>query len=206
MSMHHHAPAHLSTFEEAVAFHGHRCPGLALGYRAAVLGMTALGPRRSEDEEIVTVVENDACGVDGVQVVTGCTFGKGNLIFHDYGKHVYTFINRTTGDAVRIVTRADFSTGQIDPQFGDLRERARRADATLADQGLYEEHLAGVCTAILTIDPDRIFLITRPVVTPPAEARIYRSRPCDRCGELVAEPKGVHQDGRFLCVPCSRND
>ncbi|ACL15799.1 FmdE family protein [Methanosphaerula palustris] len=206
MSNSHQVTPRLPTFEEAVAFHGHRCPGLALGYRAAVLGMAALGPRRSEDEEIVTVVENDACGVDGVQVVTGCTFGKGNLIFHDYGKHVYTFINRKTGDAVRIVTRVDFSTGQIDPQFGDIRERARRADATPADQVLFEDHLAGVCEAILTIDPARIFLITRPVITPPEEARIYRSRPCDRCGELVAEPKGVHQAGRFLCVPCSRND
>lgn len=205
MSIQQQATEQLPTFDEAIAFHGHRCPGLALGYRAAVLGMTALGPRRSEDEEIVTVVENDACGVDGVQVVTGCTFGKGNLIFHDYGKHVYTFINRKTGDGVRVVTRADFSTGLLDPQFGDLRERARREDATLADLALYEEHLAGVCEAILTIDPDRIFLVTRSVVTPPAEARIFQSRPCDRCGELVAEPKGVDQDGRFLCVPCSRN-
>lgn len=204
MSVLQQATQQLPTFEEAVAFHGHRCPGLALGYRAAVLGMTALGPRRSEDEEIVTVVENDACGVDGVQVVTGCTFGKGNLVFHDYGKHVYTFINRTTGDAVRVVTRADFSTDQIDPQFGELR-RARREGATPAEAALFEEHLAGVCEAILTIDPDRVFLITPSVVTPPAMARIFRSRPCDSCGEMVAEPKGVHLDGRFLCVPCSRN-
>ena len=154
MSTHHHASAHLPTFEEAVAFHGHRCPGLALGYRAAVLGMTTLGPRRSEDEEIVTVVENDACGVDGVQVVTGCTFGKGNLIFHDYGKHVYTFINRTTGDAVRIVTRADFSTGQIDPQFGDAVSDGLGVSGVTSGQSIDpDEHPGDRATVLESTEP-----------------------------------------------------
>jgi len=38
-----------------------------------------LGENRAEDEEIVAVVETDACGADAIQVRTGCTFGKGNF-------------------------------------------------------------------------------------------------------------------------------
>ena len=77
-------------YKDIVRFHGHSCPGLAIGYRMACAGMEALHAIRSEDEEIVAVVENNACGVDALQCVTGCTFGKGNLVFRDHGKQVYT--------------------------------------------------------------------------------------------------------------------
>jgi formylmethanofuran dehydrogenase subunit E len=73
-------------FEEAVKFNGHRCPGLALGYRAAGIAMEELHATRSGDEDLLAIVENDACGVDAIQYVTGCTIGKGNLIFRDFGK------------------------------------------------------------------------------------------------------------------------
>jgi len=90
-------------FEDAVSFHGHVCPGLAMGYRMACAGLDALAETRAPDEEIVAVVENDACGVDALQVLSGCTFGKGNLIFRDYGKSVYTLYSRTSGVGVRVV-------------------------------------------------------------------------------------------------------
>jgi formylmethanofuran dehydrogenase subunit E len=35
-------------------------------------------------------------------MLTGCTFGKGNLIFNDFGKYVYTFMNRESQKAIRI--------------------------------------------------------------------------------------------------------
>ena len=69
------------TYEEIIQFHGHECPGLAIGYRMAIAAMENLESFRAEDEELVAIVENDACGVDALQCVTGCTFGKGNLLF-----------------------------------------------------------------------------------------------------------------------------
>ena len=62
----------------------------------ATAAMETLESFRAEDEELVAIVENDACGVDALQCVTGCTFGKGNLLFHDYGKHVYTIYSRSS--------------------------------------------------------------------------------------------------------------
>ena len=47
-------------------------------------------------EEVVCITENDACGVDAVQVITGCTMGKGNLIYRGTGKMVFSFFNRKT--------------------------------------------------------------------------------------------------------------
>ena len=89
-------------FQEVVKFHGHACPGLAFGFRVTRLALRELGIDRAADEELVAVVENNSCAVDAIQAMAGCTFGKGNLIFNDYGKQVYTFIRRSTGEAVRL--------------------------------------------------------------------------------------------------------
>ena len=55
-------------WERCVAFHGHACGGLAVGYQASLYAMELLGVSgRAQDEELVCVTENDACGVDAVQ-------------------------------------------------------------------------------------------------------------------------------------------
>ena len=90
-------------YKEIISFHGHSCPGLAIGYRMATAAMEELALLRAEDEEIVAIVENDACGVDALQCITGCTFGKGNLIFHDYGKSVFTLYARSSGKGIRVL-------------------------------------------------------------------------------------------------------
>lgn len=91
----------MRTWEDCAQFHGHKCPGLAIGYRAAVLAMEKLGlSEGSQDEELVCISENDACGVDAIQVITGCTAGKGNLIFHMTGKEAYSFYCRKSGKSI----------------------------------------------------------------------------------------------------------
>ncbi|MDI9617076.1 MAG: formylmethanofuran dehydrogenase subunit E family protein, partial [Methanothrix sp.] len=86
--------------KRAIEFHGHMCPGLAIGYRVAKYVKNHY--RRSEDEELVAVVENNSCSVDAIQQMLGCTFGKGNLMFIDNGKQVFTFYHRGDGRAMRI--------------------------------------------------------------------------------------------------------
>ena len=84
-------------FKKCVDFHGHICPGVAIGYRAAKGALNWLKENRSEDEELVAIVETDACSADAVQVLTGCTFGKGNFIYKDHGKQVLSLISRKSG-------------------------------------------------------------------------------------------------------------
>jgi len=110
-----------SDLHEAVRFHGHLCPGLAIGYRAAKIAMERLAAKRAEDEEVIAIVENDSCSADGVQWITGCTFGKGNFFFRDHGKQVFTFALRPTGRAVRIALK------RHDPQGGEQEPEDREA-------------------------------------------------------------------------------
>ncbi len=73
-----------------IAFHGHTCMGVTIGYLAAKLGMQALGEMRAVDEELIVIVETDACCCDAIQVLTGCTFGKGNFFYLDHGKMAFS--------------------------------------------------------------------------------------------------------------------
>ena len=167
-------------YQEIINFHGHECPGLAIGYRMAVAGMKELDSVRSEDEEIVAIVENNACGVDALQCVTGCTFGKGNLIFHDYGKQVYTLYSRKTGVGVRVVFQGDKVPG------------AMRTDRT------------AMARWILDTPAERFLSITRVSIDEPEPARIMKSETCSVCGEAVMESRLCEVNGQRMCVPCSK--
>ena len=95
----------MTAWESCVAFHGHSCGGLTIGYKAALYAIELLDIQFSDDEQIVCVSENDACGVDAIQAILGCSVGKGNLLFRLRGKQAFSFYNRETGKAVRLVLR-----------------------------------------------------------------------------------------------------
>jgi formylmethanofuran dehydrogenase subunit E len=105
-------------WNRAVKFHGHECPGLAIGVRASEIAMELLGVGVSKDEELVCVTENDACGVDGVQVLTGCSMGKGNLIYRGTGKMAFSFFERKSGRKVRLFLK---------PLAGEMSRPERQA-------------------------------------------------------------------------------
>ena len=69
----------MKTWEDCVAFHGHECGGLTIGYKASLYAIELLDIKFSEDEELVCISENDACGVDAIQTMLGCSIKKGNL-------------------------------------------------------------------------------------------------------------------------------
>ena len=185
--------------ERVTAFHGHTCPGLAYGYRVARAALEALGPR-ARDEELVAVVENDSCAVDAIQVLIGCTFGKGNLVFRDHGKQVYTFYNRETGRGVRI--SVDYSP----EESTEDREAWRRfldgdTDPALAQR--IRELKAAKVRAILEAPAHELLEIREAGDEPPPRARIHASIRCDGCGEKVMETRVRERGGRRLCIPCA---
>ena len=95
----------MKDFADVVAFHGHSCGGLALGYKACELAAEKLGLHFSEDEEIVAVTETDSCTVDAIQVLLGCTAGKGNLFVNNWGKTAFSFYRRDNNTSIRLSPR-----------------------------------------------------------------------------------------------------
>lgn len=191
-------------FAEAIAFHGHVCPGLATGYRAAEVALARLCSGRSEDEELVVIAETDACGVDAIQVLTGCTAGKGNLLFKDHGKHAFTFIDRKTGAAVRVAANPSFDVDALDPALAPLRARVMQGLATDAERAAFHERVHHVVDAIMEMPAEELFTVREVDTAIPERARIFRSVPCAKCGEMTAESRVRVEDGRFVCYACSR--
>lgn len=191
----------MKTFEDVVAFHGHACPGLALGYRVGSIAVKELNLSDiSSDEEVVAIVENDSCAVDAIQVMTGCTFGKGNLIFKDYGKQVYTFAKRPSGDSIRI--SIDFNPPEESEEEKALWKRYMNGDRSEEVIKAVHSRKAKKIRAILDAPDDELMKVTRQNIQLPEEARIYPSIRCEICGEKVAEPKARIKDGKIVCIPC----
>ncbi len=182
---------------DAIQFHGHLCPGLALGYRVAKAALRELKAERPQDEELVAIVENDSCAVDAIQFITGCTFGKGNLVFRDYGKHVYTFYNRRSGEGVRV--SEDYGGFERDQRFPGLKKRQEAGEDVTREMQMYKMEKAA---AILQADEKELMTITPVTAPPPHEARIRGSVRCALCGEKFMESRGRIKNGKIVCIPC----
>jgi len=186
-------------FDKVVAFHGHACPGLALGYRVAKYVIEHFSAR-PEDEELVAIVENNSCAVDAIQVLTGCTFGKGNLIFEDYGKQVYTFIKRPSSEAIRVSIH--WEPPPETEEEKDAWSRYMKGDRSEDVIKIVHSRKAKKIKAILEAPEESLFKIQHKIMKPPEEARIYPSIQCALCGEKVMEPKARLKEGKLLCMPC----
>ena len=172
----------MKSYQEAVQFHGHSCPGLAMGFRMTKAALDYFSSERSVDEEMVAIVENDACGTDAVQFLSGCTFGKGNLIFKDYGKMVYTFYHRASGKAVRISRKSDFRTKLSDIQIS-IEERIN----------------------LILTTPEKDTVQIKEINMPePEYSRIFDTVLCEICEESVVESKTRMLDEKTVCIPCAK--
>lgn len=189
--------------DKAIAFHGHWCPGLARGIRAAVWAAEHFGT--AADEEIVTVTETDMCGVDAIQALLGCTFGKGNLIFRDRGKVAFTFFRRNDGKRARIVERyRPTSHGQ---RAAELRDQLSRPDLPPQRRAELEREQADLrqqqIEYLLSAPFEELFRVTEARCPLPAMAQRLPTVLCEQCGEGVMASRIRELGGRKLCIDCA---
>jgi len=189
----------MKKLDEVIKFHGHICPGLALGYRVSEFALRELG-KRSKDEEIVAIVENNSCAVDAVQVMTGCTFGKGNLIFKDYGKQVYTFIKRPSGKAIRI--SIDWTPPPETEKQKEMWQKYMKSDRSKPVLQAVHQRKTKKIESILKTSEKDLFKVKHLKASLPEEAKIYPSVRCERCGEKTMETRLRIKNGKMLCIPC----
>jgi len=190
-------------FPEVVRFHGHVCPGLAMGFRAASLAVCELAMQRAGDDELIAIVENASCAVDAIQAVAGCTAGKGNLILRDYGKQVYTFIRRGDGVALRLAVR--WMPAPDGPEAASAWSRFEQGDRSAEVLQVIAERKGQKAKAILEAPDSELFFIARPVVPVPEPARVHPTVSCSICGERVMKPRAKRgMDGAYTCVPCQQ--
>ena len=162
--------------KKATMFHGHICPGIAIGVLVAKYALEN-GFEHSPDEELVAVVETDNCSVDALQTILGTTYGKGNLIHKDYGKSNYNIYSRKNQKGVRL---------SLKKTIFDNKKLSR------------DEKIQN----LLSLEPENVFEIRNIEYDPPGMAQIEESLPCSLCGELTMESRMMNYQGKFMCIPC----
>ena len=175
---------------DAELAHGHICAGQVLGVRMAMLGLTKLAiddPRGKDRKRLVTFVEIDRCATDAVSVVTGCRLGKRALKFRDWGKMAATFVDVSTGKAIRIAARESSKTlaRQMHPELESKNQQQMLAYREMPDDDLFSTQWVKVELA-------------------PEEFPGYKGDRvvCDLCGEGINFKREIRRDGKVLCGAC----
>lgn len=176
---------------DAEQAHGHICAGQVLGVRLAMLGLRKLGiedPQGKDRKRLVTFVEIDRCATDAVAVVTGCRLGKRALKFRDWGKMAATFVDVSTGKAVRVAAKESSKAlaRELHPEIENKNQQQMQAYREMADDDLF------------TAQWVRVNL-------PPEEFPGYKGEriSCEQCGEGINFHREVRKDGRVLCRSCA---
>jgi formylmethanofuran dehydrogenase subunit E len=183
--------------------HGHACPPLVLGVRAGFVAMNRLGVGRAVDSELFAFVElgsdHYAQGfADGIQFVTGCTFGKDLILRLPQGKVSVRLVDQEHGRAIRVVPR---------PETIARLERSEwfRACASSGRFAAECTNLAGPCTdELLSAPEDQLFAVGS--VFPlriEYPAPTFESVVCEACGENVLVSYVRDVEGRRLCIACA---
>lgn len=186
------------TIGKTIAFHGHSCPGLAIGIRATELALRELG--KPDDIEMVAISETDMCGVDAIQFLTGCTYGKGNFLHRDYGKMAFSFFDRKTGKGFRAILNHDVRP--VDNELGALMGKVADGTATESERKRVQDLKDILQVRFMDIELDDMFSVTWLEDGPPRPARILESMVCECCGESVMESRTRRFGGKTICIPC----
>jgi formylmethanofuran dehydrogenase subunit E len=133
--------------------------------------------------------------------LTGCTYGKGNLIHYDHGKNAFTFFRRSDGRAIRIVARPD-AFGPPNDERQTLAARVRAGQGTAAERARFQVMQNERSDAILATPLEQLFSVSLVQEPPPRKARIHASLICARCGEATMETRVRQLGGQTLCLPC----
>jgi len=184
-------------------FHGHKCPAMPNGLRVAEAAMNKLGVERTGDSflhAIVDLGENHCatCFADGVQVITGCTFGKGNIERTHKGKWGLTLIDKRTNRAVRACPKAEamIQTKETD-FFKEYREKG------VPPTQVPDEVVQPLVDKVMNAPAEMIMVISDIFEYKWNEPKhSYNSIVCEKCGEMVIEEYTELKNKKKICKDC----
>jgi formylmethanofuran dehydrogenase subunit E len=176
---------------DAELAHGHLCAGQVLGVRLAMFGLHKLGiddPHGKDRKRLVTFVEIDRCATDAVGVVTGCRLGKRALKFRDWGKMAATFVDVTSGKAIRVAAKESSKAlaREMHPEVENQNQQQMLAYREMSDEDLFATQWVTVGLAA-------------------EEFPGYKGERvvCEACGEGINFRREVRRAGQILCRACA---
>ncbi len=175
--------------------HRHLCPRQVLGIRMGLLGLRQLGLLGENEnlfnnarKRLLTIMETDGCGADGVAVAVDCHVSRRTLRVVDFGKMAATFVDTVTEQAIRVAPTAQ--SRELAPDF---------APGARSRWHAYLE--------AYQVMPDDLLLAWQPVkLNTPVGQIVSRAGVrvlCDVCGEEIINEREVMVNGRTFCRACA---
>ncbi len=185
-------------------FHGHKCPAMPMGLRVGAAAMNALGVERAKDGQIVAFVDlgEDHCATcygDGLQVIMGTTFGKGNIKKTHKGKWAVTLVDRATGKALRVTPKASAMLANKQSDFfKEYREKGIPASQVPA-------HVVDPLIDNVMNTPAEMLLDISSVFDYNLEPKkdSFAGFVCEECGEMTVEEYGRIKGDKKVCIDCA---
>ena len=185
-------------------YHGHLCPELAVGYRAALVAQRELSLARESAHKFFVLAENMTSAIDALQYMTGCTIGNQNFFAYDLGKHVYYFGRLAAGFEPQEVLRVALISTAVDlGHVGEIEERIVAGEAGGAEVEKYQRAVDRAVQEILDLPEEKLFSISRVLLRSPWVVSRRRYARCCSCGEVVAVEKSVLGEDGLLCQVCA---
>ncbi|RUM88823.1 MAG: formylmethanofuran dehydrogenase [Thermodesulfatator sp.] len=188
----------------AFFMHGHVCGGMPLGFRAGVVALKALKSERELNMGKVVFVETGTghaagCFADGVQMATGCTFGKGLIERTGYGKWALVLVEKDTRRAVRVSVRPEVMEAAFKSPFLEMRRKGTPPTEVPLEIGV------GLVENLFQKSDEQLFVVSEVFEYPLPEKPkpTFEIVKCQQCGEMVAANKVRFKEGQLLCIPCS---
>ena len=191
-------------YKAGLLLHGHKCPAMPMGLRAGLAALAALRVERATDGQLSALIEIDqehcaTCYADGIQMATGCTFGKGNIQKLGYGKFVLTLVDNKIGRSVRVATRNDIIKRNQESEFIQFRKKGVPASK------IAPELINPAVDFILQEPTERLFNIgpVLEVKVTPGRAHDFNTIICSECGEVAVERYARIKNEKVVCMPCA---
>ena len=185
-------------------FHGHKCPAMPNGLRVGAAALNALGFERRGDSALLAIVdlgENHCatCYGDGVQMITGCTFGKGNIQRTHKGKWALTLVDKKTKKAVRVTPKSEAMLANKKTRFfKDYREKG--VPPTQVPDDVVQPLVEKVMNA-----PQEMLLDVSDVCDYKLQEKphSFSSFVCEQCGEMTVMEYGRVKGDKKVCIDCA---
>lgn len=189
-------------------FHGHICPGIALGLVASVEAVRKVEMHFDGLEDTIVMCETNNCFCDAIQFITGCTLGNNALVFEDLGKMAFSVLNRD-GEGYRILLKNDskeFLNRQY-PQYSEYYDKVVKQN--IRNSSVVREYkLTGKEKATIIIQQNfsNLFTISQVKREIPVYAPSHESITCESCNELTMATRLIQNKGKTYCLKCANAD
>ena len=190
--------------EYGFKFQGHKCPSMVMGLRAGAAAMNKLGVKRANDEELFLFVDvgRDHWAtdfVDGLQIITGCTLGKGNIKRTHKGKLSFVLIDTKKNKAIRVVPRAE---AVLSFRKTNFFQRYRRKGIPASE--VPPEIVEPLIEFVMNTPEEKLIKISDVFdYNFNLEPRSFNSFVCEECDEIIIEEYGRIKGDRMVCMDCA---